>query len=265
MPRLLPLLRWPGGQFKLARKIEATFPDHETYVEPFAGGASLFWTKARAEREALGDKADWMVRFLDKVRRGEADRCQPVKQSEATFKLLRKRHKAGDACATLLLNKMTFDGAMRHRAPGYDGKVIGRSHVRNLSRYARRLRKTHLTTGDFADTMRAWDSPRTLHYLDPPWSEAALSRAYAKDKYGEHGELSLDHVAKVAMAMKGRVAISYQDDPRVREILGRHKFYLYRIPITMGGTHCDEGRGRRKTYRILATTWKLPHKLKYRR
>jgi len=266
MAGLLPLLRWPGGQNKLASRIAAALPDHDTYVEPFAGGASVFWRKKpAAELEVLGDREGWMIAFLDKTRRGALDACRPVEQNENTFQVAIRGHKAGDACSTLLLNKMSFEGEMKHRCRYKDGSTVGRQHLGNRGRYTRRLRRTHLVNSDFAETMRRFDGPDTLHYLDPPWSDAALSKDYAKNHY-TYGVLSLDHVAKVASEMEGKVAISYQDDPRVRKILQHHGLHLYRIPITMGGNKPSKESTRgRKTHRLLATNWRLPAKLKRRR
>ena len=45
-----------GGKSVLAPRIVKMMPPHRTYVEPFAGGAAVFWEKEPSPREVLNDK-----------------------------------------------------------------------------------------------------------------------------------------------------------------------------------------------------------------
>ncbi|WP_265551157.1 DNA adenine methylase [Trichlorobacter lovleyi] len=40
-----PVIPWIGGKRRLAKHILPMFPAHTCYVEPFAGGAALFFLK----------------------------------------------------------------------------------------------------------------------------------------------------------------------------------------------------------------------------
>src|SRR5882724_4601482 len=46
-------LPYIGGKHRLAKKIIAMFPEHTTYVEPFAGGAQVFFQKEPSKVEIL--------------------------------------------------------------------------------------------------------------------------------------------------------------------------------------------------------------------
>lgn len=50
-----PALRYHGGKFRLAPWILGFFPRHQTYVEPFAGAASVLMLKGRVGAECLND------------------------------------------------------------------------------------------------------------------------------------------------------------------------------------------------------------------
>lgn len=50
-----PIIPWVGGKRRLAKKILPIFPEHKCYVEPFAGGAALFFMKDPAKVEVLND------------------------------------------------------------------------------------------------------------------------------------------------------------------------------------------------------------------
>lgn len=42
---IYPIIPWIGGKRRLAKQILPLFPKHSCYVEPFAGGAALFFLK----------------------------------------------------------------------------------------------------------------------------------------------------------------------------------------------------------------------------
>lgn len=51
-----PIIPWIGGKRRLADRIFQLFPRHSCYVEPFAGGAALFFLRpVPAEVEVLND------------------------------------------------------------------------------------------------------------------------------------------------------------------------------------------------------------------
>lgn len=49
------LVPWIGGKQRLAPKIIKMMPEHITYCEVFAGGASVFWQKPPSKNEVLND------------------------------------------------------------------------------------------------------------------------------------------------------------------------------------------------------------------
>src|SRR5205823_610276 len=57
-------LPYIGGKNRLAAKIIALLPEHTTYVEPFAGGAQVFFHKQPAKVEVLNDLNGEIVNFF---------------------------------------------------------------------------------------------------------------------------------------------------------------------------------------------------------
>jgi len=53
-----------GGKNRLATKIIALFPKHTAYVEPFAGGAQVFFHKEPSKVEVLNDLDYEIVNFF---------------------------------------------------------------------------------------------------------------------------------------------------------------------------------------------------------
>ena len=66
-------LSYIGGKNRLAKQIIALMPEHQTYVEAFAGGAQVFFHKEPSNVEVLNDLDYEIVNFF-RV-------CQPRKRS----------------------------------------------------------------------------------------------------------------------------------------------------------------------------------------
>jgi predicted nucleic acid-binding Zn ribbon protein len=63
-----PPVRYKGGKWRLADWIIGYFPKHESYVEPFCGGASIFFQKTPSAIETLNDLNKNIVTFFDMLR-----------------------------------------------------------------------------------------------------------------------------------------------------------------------------------------------------
>ncbi len=50
-----PVLRYPGGKYRIAKWIISYFPQHKFYVEPYCGAASVLMRKPRTEGEIIND------------------------------------------------------------------------------------------------------------------------------------------------------------------------------------------------------------------
>src|SRR5436190_10514968 len=57
-------LAYIGGKRRIAKQLVALIPNHITYVEPFAGGAQVFFHKPHSKVEVLNDLDFEIVNFL---------------------------------------------------------------------------------------------------------------------------------------------------------------------------------------------------------
>jgi DNA adenine methylase len=66
--KLRPPDKWHGGKYYRARRIFQQFPEHQVYVEPFAGGLSVLLNKVQAPVEIASDLNSDLVGFYHVLR-----------------------------------------------------------------------------------------------------------------------------------------------------------------------------------------------------
>ena len=75
---------WRAGKRLSAKKIVKIFPDHKTYVEPFAGRAYVFFKNKKYEKAILNDLDCKVLRELKKEKcslKGQ-DKCNQLKEAK---------------------------------------------------------------------------------------------------------------------------------------------------------------------------------------
>lgn len=68
MTKPKPIIPWIGGKRRLAKHILPLFPEHTCYVEPFAGGAAMFFMKPPVDCEVINDSNGELVNLYRVVR-----------------------------------------------------------------------------------------------------------------------------------------------------------------------------------------------------
>lgn len=244
---LPPIMKWPGGKARVAQKLIKRFPDHNTYVEPFAGGASVFFAKPLAQKNVLGDKDSWPIDLYRQVKAGKLRMCRGgIKHSRGLYE---RAKKSKQACYKLALSTLSWHGdRSTYGGDRSKGKLVGAGKLRKLPCYEMKLRKAKLRVASFESTMRAHDSRSTLHFLDPPWP---LESKYSENFYagGKNARVKSnrtvnvgkafdpEYVARVSDKMKGHVFVIYGDHPSVRKAFLRRRGWKtkgYRVATNKG-------------------------------
>jgi len=205
----------PGGKHFLARKLVRLIPPHRIYVEPFAGGAALFFRKEASEVEVLGDTDPEIIftyRFIRDASDDELEKLasQDWKASERRFQELLAKKPGSDlerAYRNLYLFRFGFRKAtdlihpsdFRHAD---EGRTADFSLAR-LKRTRERLRGVRLREQDAVKTVGEFDSPETFFYLDPPYPSE-------KDRplWSGHETFNLDALFQTLKGVKGKFILS---------------------------------------------------------
>lgn len=215
-------IRYHGGKWVLAPKIVAAFPQHRTYVEPFAGGASVLLRKPRSQVELINDLDDEIVTLHRVLRdRGEdlRHRLELTPYCRAEFELSYERASDPVEQARRTIVRC-FQG---HGANAFGVRTGFRSNSKRnasadwarysdaLHRLTARLRGVIIERADAFDILRQHDRPDTLFYIDPPYCPTL--RGFGRDYRYELSESDHVRLAAALSELQGAAVISgYRSD-----------------------------------------------------
>lgn len=247
-----PIIPWIGGKRRLAKRIIPMFPEHTCYVEPFAGGAALFFLKPPTEAEVLNDINGDLINlyrvvkhhldeFVNHFRWALCSRQEFLWHQSARIETLTDIQRAA---RFYYLQKMAFGGRV-------DGQTFGTSTTSypklNLMRIEEDLSQAHLrlarTTIEhlpWSACIERYDRPHTLFYCDPPyWGTEGYGVDFGLDQY--------QRMAELARTIQGRMVVSVNDIPEMREAFAGLTIETADITYTVGGT----GRSSKQTELII--------------
>jgi DNA adenine methylase len=218
--------RYPGGKFYARRLILEHLLPHECYVEPFAGGGSIFFAKPKAARNCLNDIDAELINVYLHIRDEPEGLIDFLKGLPAT-KELHRYYKDEFIPTTALeqagrwyyLNRTSYSGIMKRQNCywGYGDKYSMRPENwgRNILRTSQKLQGVELTSLDFEAVIEASPDGAFL-FIDPPYFEAD------QDKFYECSFSREDHyrLAKILQIHSPRLhfLITYDNSPQVREL-----------------------------------------------
>jgi DNA adenine methylase len=220
---MLGPLPYIGGKRVLAKQIIATFPEHTTYVEAFAGGAQVFFRKEPSKVEVLNDLDGEMVNFFRVCQQHYEELIRYLRfmlVSRKWFDLLQAANPATltdiqRAARHLYLLKNSYAGRVHHQ--NYRWSVVQPS-IFNPERMPEtieavhaRLARVQLECLPYEKVLAKYDRAQTLFYLDPPYYGRKFYRYnFSAADYGTFAER--------LGALRGKFVLSLNDVPEVRAL-----------------------------------------------
>ena len=176
-----------GGKQNLLKEILPLIPPHKIYVEPFSGGASVFWAKGPSKVEVLNDTNRMLVNFYEVLQNNNADLQQMIKatlnseaQHREAYKIYRNprgHNKIKRAWAVWMVTNFSYAckiGGGWKFDNGTDGSHNG-VNFRNkrvlmlTNQYQERLGSVQISARDANQVIKDRNTPETFLYLDPPY------------------------------------------------------------------------------------------------
>ncbi|MHB1658089.1 MAG: DNA adenine methylase [Acidithiobacillus sp.] len=222
-------LVWLGGKGRLAERITPLLPRperHLTYVEPFAGGASILFSRRPAGIEVINDANRDIVNFFT-VLRDDGDALREYLQNTPYSRQIFEEWRAVDpatlsplerAARLFYLSRSSFmaSGSAGDRKPSWAYARIDDNRARSVMKVVDeellavrdRLRQVYVEHGDALAVIHRFDAPQTIFYCDPPYHPDTRSDGGYADELDDHSEL-LDTLE----AVQGMVALSGYPHP----------------------------------------------------
>lgn len=236
-----PIIPWLGGKRRLAAQIIPHFPDHSCYVEPFAGGAALFFLRTEpAKVEVLNDLNGDLVNLYRVVQNHLEEFVRQFKwalTSRQVFEWLKitRPETLTDiqrAARFYYLQQNCFSGKL-------EGQSFGTATTAppglNLLRLEETLSVAHLRLASTFLEHLAWDAcvtrydrPHTLFYMDPPyWQTTGYGIEFGAEEYRR--------MAALMRSIKGKAIVSLNDHPDIRAVFSGFRMKTLKTRYLVGG------------------------------
>lgn len=221
-----PALRWHGGKWLLAPWIISQIPEHQVYVEPFGGAASVLLRKARSYAEVYNDLGEDVVNLFRVLRSAESARLvrelslTPFARSEFVEAYHPTECDVERARRLIIRSFMGFGSNGHERKTGFransnrSGTTPAHdwlNYPESLAAIVDRMRGVVIENRDAVQVMAAHDGPETLHYVDPPY----LPETRNKGSDYSHEMTVEEHEALLAFlrGLSGKVVLSGYPSP----------------------------------------------------
>lgn len=221
-------LAYLGGKNRIARTIISLIPEHTCYVEPFCGGAQVFFHKAPSRVEVLNDLNDDIFNFLRICQSHHEELVRYVQfcvKSRHWFELFQRTEPASltdiqraarffylqKNCYGGLINRRTFSISVQDSASYNPRRIPLLLHLAH-----ERLLGVQLECLPYQEILKKCDRPSTFFYLDPPY----FGLPHYKFNFKEENYKEL---AGLLATLKGRFLLSLNDRPEVRDIFANFK------------------------------------------
>ncbi|EAM2340978.1 DNA adenine methylase [Salmonella enterica] len=218
----LPIVPWIGGKRRLAKHILPLFPAHTCYVEPFCGAAALYFLKTPSKIEVINDINGELVNLYRVVKHHLEEFVRQFKWALVSRQIYKWLQDTPEETLTDIqraarfyyLQKQAFGGKVADHTFGTSTTSAPRFNLlrieEELSMAHLRLSRTLIEHLDWNQCIERYDRPHTLFYCDPPY--------WGTEGYGvEFGLENYDHMAELARRIKGKMIISVNDIPEMRQ------------------------------------------------
>lgn len=240
-------LSYIGGKNRLAKHLISLFPEHTTYVEPFAGGAQVFFHKQPSAVEVLNDLDGEIVNFFRICQWHYEELIRYLKFCVVSRKLYEQLLTTDPYSLTDVQRAGRFFYLQKNC---YGGLVLKQNYhygVTKRPNYAvdrvpqlleathRRLQRVQIECRPYEEILERYDRPTTLFYLDPPYYDREL---YKFNFTKEDFMVLSERLRK----LKGHFMLSLNDVPEVRQIFSQFNLK----PVTLA---YSTAKGSSKRYR----------------
>lgn len=242
-----PIIPWMGGKRRLADKLIPLFPNHECYVEVFAGGAALYFMKPqRVLTEVLNDINGDLVNLYRVVQNHLEEFVRQFKWALSSRQIFEWEKMKRPETLTDIQRAARFYFLQQHAFgarstnPSFGTATTGSAFnlmriEESLSSAWQRLAGTYVENLDWLTCCEKYDRAHTFFYLDPPyWQMAGYGVKFPYEEY--------EKMSKFMKNCKGKVMVSLNDHPDIRKAFDGHHFEELKIIYSVGNQRVNDAK-----------------------
>lgn len=260
-----PVLKTPisyyGGKQMMLKHILPKIPSHQVYVEPFFGGGAVFWGKPKSAFEVVNDISHRLITFYKVLKYDYEDLQKLVDEtfhSRAQHRETDAEYDSGEieindvlrmAWSVWVQSNMSF-GCVIGGGFGYDKSGSTALKIFNKKKlltdaYQERLKRVTIESYDVLKVIKAYDSPDTFFYLDPPYvsSDQGMYKGYTAEDFRK--------LLEACVNMQGKFLLSSYPESLLMEYRERLGWKSEDIVKTLA----VDGRRKEKKEKVECLTW----------
>ena len=223
------LLKYPGGKWRIADWIISHFPAHKVYLEPFFGGGGVFFNKRPSYIETINDISGDIVNLFRVCRerpaelaaalaftpwaREEYRNCYKIEGNDVErARRIVVRHCQSYGTTNSNLNTWKISYSVNSPRCPQSWAALPQS----VFEVCDRLKKAQIENTDALTLVKAYNSPDTLIYLDPPYLQNLRKRNMYKYEMTDMQHVEL---LQLITQSKSKICLSAYDNELYNEIL----------------------------------------------
>jgi DNA adenine methylase len=227
-----------GGKQKLAATIISFIPKHDFYIEPFVGGAAVFFQKPPSHIECINDTNSELINFYRVCKNRFHDLATLVNSTLHS----RKQHKQAAmiydepdlfdevrrAWAVWVLATQSFS-AMLDGSFGYDKsdntttKKIGNKRQQFTEELALRLQNVCIECADALYVIKSRDTEASFFYCDPPYFNSDMGH------YDGYSEQDFENLLKTLAGIKGKFMLSSYPSKLLKDYTKANGWHMWSV------------------------------------
>lgn len=240
-PKKYAPISYFGGKTNMLKHILPLIPEHRLYVEPYCGGASVFWAKEPSYREVLNDINNEVINFYRVIKtqfdelnteiectlssRAQYDQAREIYQHPEKYNEVMR------AWAFWVQTNMSFSNIpcgswafAKLPQGGADGSNIYWKKQRFEKWLDLRLKSTQLECDDALNVIRRYDTEKTFFYIDPPY----ISSYRVQDHFHGYSWKDYYDLLSTLSEIKGKFLLSSYPEKHLLEFRENNNSWNYK-------------------------------------
>jgi len=246
----------PGGKYRVAKRFASWFPEHKTYVEPFAGGLACYFNKEKSDVEVVNDLDPDIAnayKFVRDCSEEDVKRLEKMKwdSDKDYFVKLRDMKNLSDEPIKrfyryMYLIKASYGG--NRLSFGYRNISLG--FLKRIPQLKERLKGTKIYNDNYLKVLKKYDSENTFFYLDPPYPDEWPGPEHEKTKLWkkEHVQEFVDYLKDC----KSKFMVSLNNLEWIRKMFEGNGWNVMKTPVPR-----TFRTGMKAKYELLVTNYKI--------